>query len=102
VNAAVLGPDSVLAPRHAARWPSVEVDDQVIVWNDATQELHHLDVTATLVLRLCDGESTLSQTAADLAHLFGVDPDQIRGDVIRCAGMLAGAGLVEPVAARAT
>ena len=89
------GVDTVLEPTSAIAW--VEVDDQVVVWSDATQELHHLDPIATLVFRLCDGTSTLGDTVADLARLFGREPDQIRGDVTRCVEQRLASGLVQPL-----
>ena len=96
--AAELGPDTVLAQLDACQLEWVEVEDQVIVWNGAEGELHHLDRIATLVFRLCDGTTTLGDTVADLALVFGCEPEQIWSDVSRCVEQLCRDGLIEPVA----
>jgi hypothetical protein len=94
-SASGLGPETVLAQRGSLDVESVEVEDQVIVWNGAEGELHLLDPIATLVLRLCDGSTTLGETVADLARMFRCEVSAIWDDVVRCAETLQQNGLVE-------
>lgn len=89
--------DTVLVRRDSAQLEWTEIEDQLIVWDGARGELHHLDPIATLVLRLCDGSTRFDETVADLARAFACEPDQIRADVARCVATLQQRGLLEAV-----
>jgi PqqD family protein of HPr-rel-A system len=49
----------------------VELDGEAVIYDERSGNLHHLNPTATIVLALCDGTSTISQMSADLAVAFG-------------------------------
>jgi hypothetical protein len=72
----------------------VELEGECVVWCDAGEQLHRLDPIATLIFRQCDGRTTLARVIEDLAASFGLPPETIEADVVRCAGTLAETGLV--------
>ena len=75
----------------------VELDGEAVIYDEATTELHHLNPTATIVFRLCDGASTMHQMSVDIADAFGVPVEevepQVRGLIrrFRKVGLLEGA-----------
>jgi hypothetical protein len=58
-----------------------EIDDELVVYDPATDALHHLNPAASLVFGLCDGTATMKETAADMARLAGLDPVEVEKEV---------------------
>lgn len=63
----------------------VELDGEAVIFDEDSGELHHLNQTATIVFRLCDGTATMRQVSTDISETFcvplaEVDP-QVRGVV---------------------
>lgn len=75
----------------------VEIDGQVVAWNETTETLHLLDPTAGLVYQLLDGRSSLIEIVLDLAAAFENDLGQVERDVLRLASSLEAMALVERV-----
>lgn len=73
----------------------VEIDGQVVAWNERTETLHLLDPTAGLVYQLLDGRSSLTEIVLDLAAAFENDLGQVERDVLRLASSLEDMALVE-------
>ena len=73
----------------------VEVDGEVVLFDEATGALCLLDPVATVALACFDGASAVDDVAADLAIEFGADERQVLDDVICLAGRLAGEGMLE-------
>jgi PqqD family protein of HPr-rel-A system len=86
----------------------VELDGEAVVYDEETGDLHHLNPTATLVFRLCDGTGTARELAADIAEAYRQPPHeverQIRGLLrrFRRAGLLRGPSRLAPAGATTT
>jgi hypothetical protein len=48
----------------------VESPDGLIVYDEATDRVHHLNQTAAVILGLCDGTQTVEQIAVTVGRLF--------------------------------
>ncbi|AKL74363.1 Coenzyme PQQ synthesis protein D (PqqD) [Actinobacteria bacterium IMCC26256] len=59
-------------------------------------ELHLLNPVAALVWQCCDGESSATEIAEDLAEVFGADPGTLKSDVEKAIGEFESAGLLVP------
>ena len=59
----------------------VELDGEAVVYDEETTDLHHLNPTATVVLGLCDGESTLKEISTDISLAFGAPIDEVEPQV---------------------
>jgi PqqD family protein of HPr-rel-A system len=76
----------------------VELDGEVVIYDERADDIHHLNPTASIVFSLCDGGSTVKEMARDIASEFGVAADQIEREVrpllreFRKAGLLAEKG----------
>ncbi len=78
-----------------------ETEDGLIVFNPATDRVHHLNHTAGAVFVLCDGKKTASQLAQAVGELFGLSEQPTEG-VSSALQELVGegvlvAGPIEPV-----
>lgn len=84
--------DSVVAAKPAL---VVEVfDDAMLIWDEETGKLHHLEAVASTVWCELDGEQPLRAIAAGLTDRYAGDPVQIRGDVVALVGQLHEEGLL--------
>lgn len=59
-------------PRHAQILDITEVDDGLVVFEPTTRRVHHLNVTATLVFELCNGENDVADITAIVRTAFGL------------------------------
>jgi PqqD family protein of HPr-rel-A system len=85
-----------LNPRARGDLDRVEIDDETVVYDPTTGEVHYLNATAALVFELCDGSGSVQEIAGDLAEAFGLPDDEVVEQVeslvaaLREAGLLAG------------
>ena len=90
-----LDPTTVVRRKKPPLVEWVEVEGEIVAWNDETQDLHLLDPIAALIFQLCDGSATLHDNIADLAQAFGQPAEVIAVDVHVCLANLLTLGLVE-------
>lgn len=86
------GLTTVLA--HAAHVYAREVEDECVLLDEVTGELHVLNGPASIVWRCLDGVSTLGQIADDIASVTGAAVEDVRRDVVQLATELDGSGLL--------
>jgi PqqD family protein of HPr-rel-A system len=83
-------------PRSRQDLEALHLDGEAVIYDASTGEVHHLNPTAALVFRLCDGTGTVPELASDIADAFGVPEAEVEGQVealvseFREAGLLAG------------
>lgn len=58
-----------------------EIDEEISLYDPLTENVLVLNLTASDIWRLSDGESTFDQILGLLAGAYGVAPDQIRDEV---------------------
>jgi PqqD family protein of HPr-rel-A system len=84
-------------PADSAVW--VLLDNEVVIYEEASGSVHSLNPTATLVWQCLDGKSPLRDIAADFAEVFEIDPSSAERQIVGLVrefgrqGLLAG---VEP------
>jgi PqqD family protein of HPr-rel-A system len=78
----------------------VHLDGESVVYVEASGDLHHLNTTATAVLDLCDGTSTIAELATAVAEAFDMPFERIEPDVRSLLRQLRRADLLEPSGAR--
>lgn len=86
--------NDVIGP-HADLLLEERVDDELVVYNRATDAYYTLNATATAVWDLATGEHTLQGMVDLLSAHFAVAADEIREDVANIIGDFADAGLLE-------
>jgi PqqD family protein of HPr-rel-A system len=70
-----------------------EVEDGLMVYDEETDTVHHLNRTAAVILRLCDGTRNAEAIAAEVAEVFGLD-EPPAGETAACLSDLAQRGLI--------
>jgi PqqD family protein of HPr-rel-A system len=51
--------------------------DELILYDHDQSLVHHLNPSAAILWRLCDGEATVAQLAREIGEELGVDVDQV-------------------------
>jgi hypothetical protein len=70
-----------------------EVEDGLIVYQESTERLHHLNPTAAIVFELCDGSHDAASIATIVGELFALG--RAPADVVSaCIARLVNEGLV--------
>ncbi len=70
-----------------------ETDEGVVVYDEATDRVHHLNHTAALILHLCDGSRDARSIADFLAASFQLQQAPLE-ETHACLAKLAAEGLV--------
>jgi len=83
-----------MQPKRSASVTVQDVGDEVLVLNRATNELHHLNGTASWIFRRCDGNSTVQSIIADLVASFAVESSVAESDVMVVLEQLRLRGLI--------
>ena len=47
----------------------VELDDELVLYDPARDEVHYLNSAAAIVFQLCDGSATVKEVAGDIAEV---------------------------------
>ncbi len=71
------------------------VEEEVVILNRDTGQVHRLNLTASYIWQLCDGTNTSDQIAAQLAADFGRSTEQVIDDVLGAIASLRQLGLLE-------
>ncbi|HUI04128.1 MAG TPA: HPr-rel-A system PqqD family peptide chaperone [Acidimicrobiales bacterium] len=82
-----------LMPRRSEELDVNEVDDGVIVYDESTDRVHHLNPTAAVILEFCDGRRTAPEIARAVAETFGLD-EAPETETAACIAALVAQGLV--------
>jgi hypothetical protein len=70
-----------------------EVEDGLVIFQESTDTVHHLNHSASAVLALCDGSRDARAIATFLAEAFGL-PEPPFEDTVLCLEALTRRGLV--------
>ena len=70
------------------------VNDEVVILNRQTEQVHRLNVTASYIWDLCDGANTPDQIASKMAAVFDRTEHQMIGDVHTTIAQLRELGLI--------
>ena len=74
----------------------VELDDELVLYDPARDEVHYLNATAALVFKLCDGSATVRELSTEIAEALQVPEKRVERQVrtllkdLREVGLLAG------------
>lgn len=83
-------------PRQVAQALELDMGDGLIVYDHGSSMVHHLNPSAAIVWRLCDGEATLSELALDIAEGLGLDLPTVQAQVTGLVAQFDAVGLVGP------
>ena len=72
-----------------------EVADEVLVLNRTSNQLHHLNATASWIFHRCDGTSSLRSMLDQMMEHFDVERSVAADDLLKTLDTLRRSGLVE-------
>lgn len=75
-------------PRAAPGVSTIEMGDQVVLFDEEAGLLHELDPRASVLWRCFDGEVTLDALIAEVADAFEAPVDTVRHDLLALVGWL--------------
>jgi hypothetical protein len=75
----------------------VEIDGEIVLYDDSAKVMHRLSPTAGQVWRCLDGSGSLAEIAADIADVYQMDMEHVLSDIIATVGEFESAGLLEGV-----
>ncbi len=75
----------------------LDMGDGVILYDDGSGLVHHLNPSASIIWQLCEGEATVGELAADIAEAYRQDRSRVEEQVARAVAELDALGLVEDV-----
>lgn len=73
---------------------SVFLDDEIVLYDETTTTLHHLNVAATLVWQQCDGRRTIEDIVETIAAGTVTEVEAVRRDVEDVVRRLVAASLL--------
>ncbi|HEX9856648.1 MAG TPA: PqqD family protein [Acidimicrobiia bacterium] len=79
---------------HARGVLQERVDDEILLYNPATDTYFNLNPTATAVWDLANGDMTVEEIAAEIATEYGQLLDAVVDDVAKIAERFVAAGLL--------
>jgi Coenzyme PQQ synthesis protein D (PqqD) len=68
-------------PAKAAEVLELDMGDGVILYNHDSSLVHHLNPSAALLWRLCDGEASVGDLAGEIAEEYDLEPDTVLGEI---------------------
>lgn len=74
-----------------------EIDDEISLYNVQNENVIVLNITASDVWRLCDGEQTFDEIVGMISNAYGVAEDEIRDDVSSTIDQFVDAGFLPPL-----
>ena len=86
---------AALKPKARTDLPTVELDGELVIYDEHGKGLHHLNPTATVVYRCFDGQSTVREITDDIAEVSGLPPDRVERQVRRLLKDFREQGLIE-------
>ena len=74
---------------------SVELDGEIVLYDDGRRRLHRLNPTASTLWQCLDGSATLGEIAADMAEAYDVELTEVLPEVLSLTRSFAAEGLLE-------
>ena len=87
-------------PRKRSDLLELDMGDGIILYDDSSSLVHHLNPSASILWQLFDGVADASTLATETSEELGVDPNQAQADIAALITELEALGLVEDAAER--
>ncbi|MGH2660508.1 MAG: HPr-rel-A system PqqD family peptide chaperone [Actinomycetota bacterium] len=82
-------------PRKRADVLELDMGDGVILYDNESSLVHHLNPSAALMWHMCDGSGSISDLARDISEEYGLERRTIHGQVTTVIAEFDALGLVE-------
>lgn len=82
-------------PRAHPKVTCADLDGEAVLYDERSGALHLLNLTAARIWACCDGSGSVDEIVSDLAVVYGIEPTEIRGQVLALVRDLLTCGLVQ-------
>ena len=82
-------------PRKRADVLELDMGDGIILYDDSSSLVHHLNPSASIIWQMCDGEASVSTLTTETSEELGIAQDQARIDIAALITELEALGLIE-------
>ena len=82
-------------PRKRSGTLELDLGDGVILYNQDSKRVHHLNPSASIVWHLLDGRVAPNQMATEIAEEYGVDASELVAQIDQLITEFEGLGLIE-------
>jgi PqqD family protein of HPr-rel-A system len=72
---------AAMKPRARDDLAVVELDGEVVIYDEASGNLHHLNPSATIVFSLCDGTATIRELSEEISGVFELEPSEVERQI---------------------
>lgn len=91
-----MGPPDGRRPKVRAALTVEELDGEAVVYDPETMDVHRLNPTATVILGLLDGSTTVDELAADVSAVFDRPEEEVREQLEELVNELDRNQILEP------
>ncbi len=84
-------------PRKRGDIVNGDVGDEIVIYDSGNDNVHHLNLLASVIWDLCDGSHTAKEIADEIVNVLKADPLQVEVDVTKMIEEFQGKGLLEEV-----
>ena len=74
----------------------VELDGEAVIYDAESMDVHRFNASATLILGLLDGSTTLEELAVDLSDVFGQPLEEVQSQLDELIRRLDESDVLEP------
>ena len=74
-----------------------DVGDEIVIYDSGNDNVHHLNLLASVIWDLCDGSHTVKDMTEEIVDVLKADPVQVEKDVTKMIEEFQGKGLLEEV-----
>ncbi len=74
-----------------------DVGDEIVIYDSGNDNVHHLNLLASVIWDLCDGNHTVKDMTEEVVDVLKADPVQVERDVTKMIEEFQGKGLLEEV-----
>ena len=82
-------------PTRCADVLDLDMGDGLILYNHDGDLVHHLNASAGIIWRLCDGSASVLRLGTDIADTYTLDVDEVAAQVASVVAEFEALGLVE-------
>lgn len=84
-----------MIPKRRADVTSRDVNGELLILDRRLEQVHQLNSTACYIWLRCDGNTTVAEVVASMAHDFGLQTEDVKNDVLQIISQFRSLQLLE-------
>jgi PqqD family protein of HPr-rel-A system len=85
-----------IKPKTRDELAAVELDGEIVVYDQSNGRLHALNPTASVVFKFLDGTATMKELADDIAAAYSAPPGEVEAQIRKLVRQFRKDALLEP------